>query len=217
MRKFFPLLFILCLSFSSCLTITESYYFKKDGSGTMRFYVDFSEMETLLSYADREHEAQAMDDLSFVEVVKQLKQIDGIYEVTLLDEPEQYRWGVAYEFEHTVALNKALNILLINGQNQTFHPFIEYHGQLFKSNHMMNKFVMRDKLTEDERLAPLAEQVMKKMDYNIHYEFAQPIKVVYASQEVELVGSKPKKLDLSANFWELEDNKTILDATLVLK
>ncbi len=216
MRKFFPLL-LLCFSLSSCLTITESYYFNKDGSGTMRFAIDFSEMETLLSYAERESEANSLDDLSFVEVVKQLKQIDGIYEVTLLDEPEQYRWGVSYEFEHTVALNKALNIILINEQNQTFHPFIEYHGQQFKSNHLMNKFVMRDKLTEDERLAPLAEQVMKKMDYNIHYEFARPIKVVYAAQEVELRGMKPKKLDLTANFWELEDNKTILDAILVLK
>jgi len=183
----------------------------------MRFSVDFSEMETLLSYADRESEAHALDDLSFVEVVKQLKQIDGLYEVSLLDEPEAYRWGVSYEFEHTVALNKALNILLITGQNQSFHPFIEYHGQQFKSNHLMNKFVMRDKLSEDERLAPMAEQLMKKMDYNIHYEFARPIKVVYAEQEVALMGSKPKNLDLSTNLWELEENKTILNATLVLK
>lgn len=183
----------------------------------MHFAVDMSEMQTLLAYADREQEANSLDDLSFVEVVKLLKQIDGIYEVTLLDEPAEYRWGVSYEFEHTVALNKALNILLINEQNPSFHPFIEYHGQQFKSNHLMNKFVMREKLGEDERLAPLAEQLMKKMDYHIHYEFARPIKVVYAQQAVELEGTKPKKLDLSANFWELEDDKTILDATLVLK
>lgn len=217
MRNFSPLILLLCLGLTSCLTITETYYFNKDGSGSMRFSVDFSEMETLLSYADRESEAHALDDLSFVEVVKQLKQIDGLYEVSLLDEPEAYRWGVSYEFEHTVALNKALNILLITGQNQSFHPFIEYHGQQFKSNHLMNKFVMRDKLTEDERLAPMAEQLMKKMDYNIHYEFARPIKVVYAEQEVALMGSKPKNLDLSTNLWELEENTTILNATLVLK
>ncbi|MFK7921294.1 MAG: hypothetical protein AB8H47_05020 [Bacteroidia bacterium] len=217
MRKFSPLLLILCLGLSSCLTITETYYFKKDGSGQMQFSVDFSEMEALLAYADRESEKGGMEDLSFVEVVKQLKQIDGIYEVHLLDDPESYRWGVAYEFEHTVALNKALNILLVNEQKEVFHPFVEYHGQQFKSNHLMNKFVIRDKLAEDERLAPLAEQLMKKMDYQINYEFERPIKVVYATQDVQLEGSKPKTLNLSASFWELEANQQILDATLILK
>lgn len=183
----------------------------------MQFSVDFSEMQALLSYAEREGEKGGMEDLSFVEVVKQLKQIDGIYEVQLLDEPESYRWGVAYEFEHTVALNKALNLLLVKEQKEVFHPFVEYHGQQFKTNHLMNKFVIRDKLAEDERLAPMAEQLMKKMDYRIHYEFERPIKVVYATQEVQLIGSKPKILDLKANFWELEANQQILDATLVLK
>lgn len=183
----------------------------------MRFSVDFSGMEPLLNYADQESESSAVADLSFVEVVKKLKQIDGIYEVTLLDEPEAFRWGVAYDFEHTVALNKALNILLIGDQRSEFHPFIEYHGQQFKSNHLMTKFMIRDKLSEDERLAPLAEQLMKKMDYRIRYEFARPIKVVYAAQPVELQGAKPKFLDLSTNLWELEENKSILDATLVLK
>lgn len=217
MRKFFPLLLIFCLGLSSCLTITETYYFKKDGSGQMQFSVDFSEMQALLDYADRESEKGGMEDLSFVEVVKQLKQIDGIYEVKLLDDPESYRWGVAYEFEHTVALNKALHLLLIKDQKAVFHPFVEYNGQQFKSNHLMNKLVIRDKLAEDERLAPLAEQLMKQMEYKIHYEFERPIKVVYATQDVELVGAKAKTLDLSTSFWELEANQQILDATLILK
>lgn len=217
MRKFSPLLLILCFGLSSCLTITETYYFKKDGSGRMQFSLDLSEMEALLSYAERETEKGGIEDLSFVEVVKQLKQIDGIYEVQLLDDPESFSWGVAYEFEHTVALNKALNLLLVKEQKEVFHPFVEYHGQQFKSNHLMNKFVLRDKLAEDERLAPMAEQFMKKMDYHIHYEFERPIKVVYATQEVQLKGSKPKSIDLKTNFWELEANQQILDATLILK
>ncbi|MEL6593304.1 MAG: hypothetical protein AAFQ68_24615, partial [Bacteroidota bacterium] len=205
------------LSLTSCLTITESYYFAKDGSGNMQFLVDLSQMSGILNYADQEQQSSSVEDLSFVEIVKQLKQIDGIYEVALLDDPSIYQWGVSYEFANTVALNKALNVLLMKKGNQSFHPFVEYHGQQFVSQHRFDKFQVRDRLSDDERFAPLVEEAMKKMDYHIQYEFARPIKAVYAKQEVKLAGKKPKNLGLKCTLWELEDNTQLLDATLILK
>ncbi|MBK9535574.1 MAG: hypothetical protein IPO10_10485 [Flavobacteriales bacterium] len=35
---------ILLMFFTGCLTIEENYVFKKDGSGTMEYVVDLSEM-----------------------------------------------------------------------------------------------------------------------------------------------------------------------------
>lgn len=217
MQKILPVLLLACLSLTSCLTISESYYFAKDGSGKMQFLVDMSQMSGLLNYADQERESSSVEDLSFVEVVKQLKQIDGIYEVRLLDDPSTYQWGIAYEFANTIALNKALNVLLMKEGNQGFHPFVEYHGQQFVSQHKFDKFQIRERLSSDERLAPIVEQVMKQMNYQIRYEFAQPIKAVYAKQEVRLKGKKPKSLDLESSLWDMEGNTQILDATLILK
>ena len=217
MRKILGWGLFLGLFLSSCLTIEESYYFRRDGSGSMRFSVDLTELGAILNYAEAEGSTNVLTDLSFIHAVKQLRQLEGIYNVILLDDPENYIWGVEYEFVHTVALNQALAILLLQEIPDNPDPFVEYHGRMFRQNHRMDKLLLAEKLDEDESLASLSAELKDKMHYRIHYHFDRPIKAVYAQQDIQLPKRRTKYLQFESTFWEMEQNPRILDATLILK
>src|SRR5690606_20840118 len=99
MRRFFRshlLLLGLALAvvLSGCLTIEEHYTFKKNGSGTMEYVVDMSELGELISAFDAfdttgENATQGqMSTLDMDEEVEALKAISGIKKVKLTREKE---------------------------------------------------------------------------------------------------------------------------------
>src|SRR5262245_55892463 len=82
------LLLVLAIGLSGCLTIEENYTFKKDGSGTMEYVIDASELFKLMEGLPGKEKTgdSGKDGMDLKEKLQGLKTIAGIGKVKLKEE-----------------------------------------------------------------------------------------------------------------------------------
>jgi hypothetical protein len=108
------LLLIAVIVFTACFELREEITVDKEGAGTYTLLIDMSSSKNLIDMAmgmqmakDRTPFAQM--DSSFAKGVDRLMNIEGISNVKAINNREQYIFGMAFDFQNTDALNKALN------------------------------------------------------------------------------------------------------------
>lgn len=219
-RLFFWL--ALAVAVTSCLTFEEQYVFKRNGSGTMKYLIDMSEMKAMLEMREGGMTDEQLSDLSFAEAVPQLAAIPGISAVEAIEDREALRFGVTYAFDGITSLNAALNLLLNSGEEgeaaPAAHTFFTMEGNTITRTHLPGNSpaggLFED---EDEETAAQATAFLESMTYRLRFEFARPVQVTYAQSEAEIGGRKNKQLQLETNFKEIADDAGVLNATVVLK
>lgn len=119
-------------AFTGCITIEENYAFKKNGSGTMEYVIDLSElgdmMKTLNSAGDGEPKSDG--DISTMDMndeVAALKGIPGIGKVKL-NTKKAWVQRLSFSFKNVTALNAALNVLMPDSTGVAY-PFFKWEGK----------------------------------------------------------------------------------------
>lgn len=123
---FHPLLAGIVL-LTGCLTIEEHYTFKKDGSGSMEFVIDMSELKTMMEALDDGKGGKGGPDLDggsmeMKDELDGLKAVPGISKVKHSN--KDWVQKVSFRFKDIDALNGALNVLMPDSsgvQQRFFH------------------------------------------------------------------------------------------------
>jgi hypothetical protein len=116
----------LLLVLTGCLTIEEQYTFKKDGSGTMTYIVDMSEMGEMMKGLGKMSESLGEKDqepmMDMDDEAGELKTIPGISKVKVNKKKEWVRSIGQLPVQATWhRLNAALNVLMKDSTNSGAH------------------------------------------------------------------------------------------------
>ena len=223
----------LLLLFTGCLTIEENYTFKKNGSGTMEYVVDMSEIGELMKTLGEMGETgggAAPDELGSLDMedeMKALKAIPGIRKVKL-DGKKKWVQRLKFNFSDITALNAALNVLMADSTGLK-HDFFAWDGStLVRTNNRhayelgasMANSGAEDAQEGDSLAVPEQEADMSaflgSMKYKYSFKFADAIGDTETAEGInkEIVG--PKEIKLDTDWSVISANEEALDLRIKL-
>lgn len=200
---------------TGCLTIEENYTFKKDGSGTMEYVVDMSDMADMMNrIGDGKGKSEPLASGSG-EKIAQLKTLAGVKKVKLKREKDGYVERISFAFADVAALNKALNVLMpdSSGVQQTF---FHWEGNtLVRTNNQYAEGLGKEMAGSDSTSADLAE-VLKSMHYKYSFKFAKDVQDVQVAEGVTKESPKARNLAISTDWSVIMKDSKALDLRITL-
>lgn len=209
----FILLFPLLL-FSSCITIYENYIFNRDGSGTMEYRVDMSELRSMMELFS---DSLDMEDLNlagtFTVSITELGALKGIGNVSDAGDAGNFIFGVRFDFENTDALNQALGLLFENNEatdtrfiDKKRRKFIRYDAT---SDEFSHEAMLQEGVDIDESVM---KDILDKMKYSISMNFESRIRRVKSNAEYQMDGKNSVRIE--ANFNQMLDEEDYLETMI---
>jgi len=216
-------LLALLLVFTGCITIEENYAFKKDGSGTMEYVVDMSELgEMLKTFEDmgKNDPGGSKGDMSGMDLKDEmaaLKSVPGIKKVKVNDK-EKFKQKLSFQFADITALNAALNVLMKDSTN-TSHTFFTWEGRTLVRTNNDHARQIGSGMGKQEDPADTTDmtQVLEMMKYNYSFAFADAITGVEMASGVEKEEVEPRKVKLHTNFNVIGNDPKALDLRIDLQ
>ncbi|MEO0468994.1 MAG: hypothetical protein AAF206_05195 [Bacteroidota bacterium] len=217
--KYLHLFWGLCLSFlfSSCLTIEENYQFNANGSGHFEFVIDLGKMAPMFDQERTNPDSRALRDLHLADFIGPLERINGIRNVAANEDFSAYRFRLAMDFDHLMALNQALNVLLQEEENRGFHVYFAQKEDVLVSTHKLGRTTMAESLLTDPALTDQAQEILRSMAYRVSYQFKKPIRVAYTTLPLQASDKKKRMIHLETDFYELLQNQKVLDASIRMR
>jgi len=206
------------LFLSGCITIFEKYTIHSDGSGTMEYIIDMSEMLDMMSaFSDSSQEMESPGiDETMRAALPGLEEIQGITNVELTGDNARYIAGVKFDFTDAKALNKAMAVLLTtDGSNSTDVKYVDIKGKNFTRYSRTSEEFNKETLLGSEELdAETMNMVLESMKYNITVNFDKPVKKVTSKANVT---KDEKSVTLETNFSEIFDKEDYLQMIIKTK
>ncbi|MCO6483007.1 MAG: hypothetical protein J5I62_09450 [Flavobacteriales bacterium] len=216
---------------SGCLTIEEHYTFKKDGSGTMEYVMDLSEIGSMMDAlgssdqgedggkkAKQKKKDKAQDDsmLAGMEAqAKQLEQLQGIKKVKMKTEKDGYLGRLSFAFADVAALNRALNVLMPDSTRPD-RQFFRWEGAVLVRTGSAYARNLGTEMTGDGSDSLDISQVLESMKYKFSFAFANDVQDVGAAYGVVVDRPKPKQLELATDWRVIMNDPKALDLRIVL-
>lgn len=212
---------LIIAALSSCLTIEDTYDLNKNGSGTMTTVIDMSEMKSLMQMAMEEQAEGAenpMSDMNFDEMKSLLVDQEGLSNVEIVENMDDFVFTVRFDFEDMAALNRGLGAM---GRKQDVAPSMtQPNKRTFASTFGMGEGLPLGSLMgeEGDEESEQMDMILSQMKYKVHVNFAKPVQALYAnpSARVEMDDSD-KSVHLSVSFTDLVANPDVLSWTAVTK
>jgi len=220
--------FCVILLLSGCITIEEHYSFKKNGSGTMSYVVDMTEMgEMMDSFSDdmeaaggSVEETEAKDpfnDIPMSGLADSLRTVPGISKVKYEQDGEYY-YKITYAFKDLVALNKALNILMSEKEQTTDHVFFRREGNKLIRTHNESAEELGNEFADGEEGGEEAMEMLKMMKYEMSYKFKEELEDVQCNiSEGAVLNDNNKSYELKTDFSVIDTKEGSLDITFEFK
>ena len=224
------LFLFMVLGLTSCLDITEEYFFRKDGSGKATYLIDMSEMMKFVKMFQEGSEEEGGGDsqieglkeiFASTDHVEDLKEMAGISNVKNLSDPEGFTIGFTFDFDNIDALNQAMQdnaageMLGAMGMGESGGlSLFEFKGKKFNRDHGMDKIEPEDLGEEAENLE-MASMLMADANYTVRYSFDREIKK--ANNKNGTVSSDGKTLTLQQPITELFKGEGDLSVKMKLK
>jgi hypothetical protein len=206
------------LLLTGCITVIEKYTINKNGSGTMEYIIDMSEMyEMMATFSDSTEDMETAEiDQSMRDAIPGLNSLDGITNVVLTDDSSKYIAGVKFDFKDVKALNQALAVLFKGKENpSTEVKYVEIKGKTFTRYNLTSDEFNKETLPGTEEIdAETMKMVLESMKYKISVNFAKPVRKVttLANYTVE-----ENRVTVESNFAELFDKVNILKTIIKTK
>ncbi len=203
------------LLLTGCITIFEKYTIKADGSGTMEYLIDMSEMyEMMASFSDSTESMETDEiDKSMRESLPLLNSIDGVSNAVLTGDAAHFIAGIKFDFKNATALNKALAIVL-EGE-ETAGKEIQYvaiKGKKFtRFSNTSKEFNKEELLGSQELDKETTKMMLESMKYKISVTFEKTVKKVTTLATFTKEG---KTVDVESNFSQIFDNTEILKTVI---
>jgi hypothetical protein len=114
----------MACSFTSCISIIEKVFFKKDGSGTYSMTLDMSQVSNMLTMLGEDQKPAEMDEAfkgmneGFEKSRAKLEGIKGISNIQQEMDKKTLVYTVSFDFKDVNALNNGLNEYFANEENR---------------------------------------------------------------------------------------------------
>jgi hypothetical protein len=208
----------LVLFLQGCLTIEENYTFKKDGSGTMEYVVDMSEMAEMLKgfpgAKDNKDDGSGKMDMSAR--LDMLKGLPGIKKVKLKKEKDGFIQRMSFRFEDVASLNGALNVLMPDS-GAAPHEFFRWEGNtLVRTTNDRMKGVTGGMGGGTDDTTDVSG-ILKMMRYKFDLRFADELGDVQVAEGVLKEADGTKRMKLSTDWSVIDKDSTALDLRITLK
>lgn len=188
------LLLVLPFVMAGCLTIEEHYSFKKDGSGTMEYVIDISQLGGMIeSMTSSEEDAKGrkgsskdkadgsgLGELDLSDEADRLRGMAGITKVKV-DDRKKFVQRLSFRFADVDALNRALNVLMPDSTGAFTHFFAWEGNTLVRRNNKHAEMLGGDMGTDSgadedgEEGAFDTQNMLQSMFYKYSFKFAKPI------------------------------------------
>ena len=203
------------LLLSGCITIIEKYNIYKDGSGTMEYIIDMSEMyEMMATFSDSIDKMEGLDFIN--EILPELSRTAGISNVENTSNLARYIAGVKFDFKNVSALNNVLDVLLKGEESSSAKAkYVEINGKNFTRYSLTSKEFNKEALLGSKELdEETMNLVLKSMKYKISVSFEKTIKKVITLAPYTKEG---KTVTIDTDFSEIFGNPDILKTTIKTK
>lgn len=216
-------LFTLLIVFTGCITIEEHYTFKKDGSGTMEYVVDMSEIgEMMKAFEDLGDKKGGdgvgdMSALDMKEEMEALKKIPGIKKVKVNDK-KKFVQRLQFSFADVNALNAALNVLMQDSVGGP-HTFFTWEGNtLVRTNNDHARQIGAGMGKEDDPSDTTdMTQFLEAMKYTYSFTFASPIANTGAAPGMLQESTDARTVKLNTDFAAIAKDPAALDLRIEIK
>ena len=214
---------------TGCLTIEENYTFKQNGSGTMEYVIDLSELGEMMKSVNAAA-GEDGDDLGTMDMgdeVAALKGIPGISKVKL-DTKKEWVQRLKFSFKDVTALNAALNVLMPDSSGQP-HAFFQWEdGTLVRTNnrHAYEIGSSMAKGDEGDESGEAGEgedggmdisSLLESMKYKYSFKFAQSMGEMQTAPGVVVEPRGTKEVAMSTDFGVISKDPKALDLRIPLK
>lgn len=229
------------LLFTGCITIEENYTFKKDGSGTMQYVVDMSELGEMMKSFGGDGAMGDMGNMDMSSEIAALKNIPGISKVKL-DSKKKWVQRINFAFKDVNALNRALNTLMADEAKPDFQFFRWEGNTLVRSNNgharELGKSlggggtaeVIEDEEEEetetvvDEAIEGEEDEdggldmnmMLEAMKYKFSFKFANAVSGSTAADGVNKATPSSKELRFDTDFGYISKEDKALDLRITL-
>lgn len=209
------------LLLTGCLTIEENYTFKKDGSGTMEYVVDLSEMADLMKGLPggkdgdkgKDDGAGAMD---LNDNLAKLRSLPGISKVKLKKEKDGFVQRLSFKFKDIGALNGALNQLMPDSTNLA-QEFFRWEGStLVRTNNQHAREMGGDMGGETGDSTDMTG-LLQSMHYKYSFKFAKEIGATEVAEGMAKEPKGTKAINLTTDWSVITKDPKALDLRIELK
>ncbi len=225
MFRYRPFLLLLLVAFTSCLTIEERYTFRKDGSGTMTYVVDMSEMGDMMEGLGKmTKEAGGTDEpvMELDEEAEALRVLNGIRKVKVGKGKEWVR-SVSFSFQDIDALNAALNVLMPDSSGGP-HTFFSWEGNTLvrRNNRFASELgasmsgVGEGGDTADGEDAVDMGVILGSMKYKYSFKFANAITGTTSEEGVQQERKGSREVFWNTDWSVIASNDKALDLRIDL-
>lgn len=193
---------------TGCFDIVEEVHYKKDGSGTYKFTMDMSGLQSLMAMAMAADTTGQMnlDTLSAFsrEMAQKVQGISGISNIREIGDAESLVFGIEFNFANLEALNKAATEVAadeIYGKSEkpTFKgakkEFTRLDAKGFSS-------LMDQMMGEGGEEMEMAKMFLKDVSYTMIYHFDRKVKKV--SNKLATVSEDKKSVTLKYFMFDDE-------------
>ena len=221
---FYSLLLAVSMLGTSCLNVTEEFFFKKDGSGTAKVVYDLTEMVALLdmmsSMGGEAEDIPSMDELwESTQIVDALANLAGITNVKNLTNKDSKVFGFSYDFASIEALNRSVGVTAGPDLGGDQSMGLSKEGALFTmSKKGLSRSFPKMDTPEDvsEEDMSMMSSMMGEASYNVIYTFEKKIKKVKA-KDAEIVNQDGNSVSMKADFLKMMKDEQNLNVDIKLK
>lgn len=213
----FYLIISLIVLLSGCITVYEKYTFNSDGSGTMEYTIDMNDFLLTMqqAFSENQPDESLKIDKSFEEAAYTLKSIEGISNIQITGNPEEFIFGIKYDFSNIDALNKAMSHILQKKSGQK--EYLSFKRKNITRHGVISEEFSRDRLfgkDEEELDEGMIKDIFGQIKYNISLSFPKPVKSVNTKASYTIDN---KTVTLETDFGKLMDNNKLLETKIRLK
>jgi hypothetical protein len=218
MRKFSLLLVSILLLFvaNSCIKIEETYTFAKNGSGSMEYKVDMSEMMEKMQalMGDAAGEMPANENSGFTKAKENLLTIPGISGIKMSEDAKKGIYSMSFKFKNIDALNKALNYLMMDKSpsDTDLFTFIKKEGNKIHYQNTRNLSALSEVTEmmggEDAEAMGGAEAMagaMESMTHTLTIKLPKAPSAIYTGLNAEDVQMNGKEVKIVSTIKEWMD------------
>ncbi len=206
------------LLLQGCLTIEENYTFKKDGSGTMEYVVDMSEMAELLKDlpGDKGKKGLGPDNADMDAQLSELKTLPGIKKVKLKKEKDGFIQRMSLQFADITALNAALNTLKPDSTGAK-HEYFRWDGNTLVRTTDAHTRNMTSGMGGESGDSTDATGILQMMKYTFDLRFADELGDVLVAEGMTKEADGTKHLKLNTDWSVIDKDPSALDMRITLK
>lgn len=214
-------LFVLLAVFTGCITIEENYTFKKDGSGTMEYVVDMSEIgEMMKAFEDMDKSGKKDDDMGTLDLkdeMEALKAIPGIKKVKVNDK-EKFVQKLTFAFADVNALNGALNVLMQDSTSSNY-TFFTWEGNTLVRNNNEHARQIGTGMGKGEDPSDTTDmtEFLASMKYKYSFAFADEIVRSGAAETMNQESPNARTVKFDTDFSAIAKDDKALDLRIELK